>query len=99
VLKEYAKAPQVTRERLYIDTMQQVFQNTSKVYVDARGSGNLLYLPLDKLIQQNTAAGGLGTPPSTAGSASAGATPAPAAESEPRPRTDPRDSLRGRERP
>jgi membrane protease subunit HflK len=99
VLKEYAKAPQVTRERLYIDTMQQVFQNTSKVYVDARGSGNLLYLPLDKLIQQNTAAGGLGTPPSTAGNASAGATPAPAAESEPRPRTDPRDSLRGRERP
>jgi membrane protease subunit HflK len=51
VYTEYAKAPEVTRQRMYIDTMQQVFSNTSKVMLDARGSGNLLYLPLDKIIQ------------------------------------------------
>ncbi|WP_269533383.1 FtsH protease activity modulator HflK [Chitinimonas sp. BJYL2] len=52
---EYAKAPQVTRDRMYLDTMQQIFSNTSKVLVDQKsGSGNLLYLPLDKLMQQVT---------------------------------------------
>lgn len=51
VYTEYAKAPEVTRQRMYIDTMQQVFSNTTKVMLDARGSGNLLYLPLDKIIQ------------------------------------------------
>ncbi|MBS0346244.1 MAG: FtsH protease activity modulator HflK [Proteobacteria bacterium] len=55
IYTEYAKAPEVTRQRMYIDTMQQIFSNTSKVMVDARGSGNLLYLPLDKLIQQTAA--------------------------------------------
>ena len=48
---EYAKAPEVTRQRMYLDTMQQVYSNTSKVLVDAKGQGNLLYLPLDKLMQ------------------------------------------------
>ncbi len=48
---EYAKAPEVTRQRLYLETLQQVFSNTSKVIIDAKGSGNLLYLPLDKLMQ------------------------------------------------
>ena len=52
VLTEYSKAPAVTRERIYIDTMQQVYTSTSKVMVDYKGSGNLLYLPLDKLMQQ-----------------------------------------------
>jgi len=47
---EYAKAPEVTRQRLYLETMQQVYSNTSKVMVDAKGQGNLLYLPLDKII-------------------------------------------------
>ena len=51
VYTEYAKAPEVTRQRMYIETMQLVFSNTSKVMVDSRGSGNLLYLPLDKLMQ------------------------------------------------
>jgi modulator of FtsH protease HflK len=51
VLFEYQKAPAVTRERLYLDMMQQVLTNTSKVLVDQKGSGNLLYLPLDKLMQ------------------------------------------------
>lgn len=52
VLTEYQKAPAVTRDRLYIDTMQQVYSNVSKVMVDSRSGSNLLYLPLDKLIQQ-----------------------------------------------
>ena len=52
VLTEYQKAPSVTRDRLYIDTMQQVYSNVSKVMVDSRGNSNLLYLPLDKLMQQ-----------------------------------------------
>ena len=56
VLTEYAKAPAVTRERIYIDTMAQVYSNTSKVMLDYKGSGNLLYLPLDKLQQQVGAA-------------------------------------------
>jgi len=51
VLTEYSRAPQVTRERMYLETMQQVFANTSKVMVDSRSGGNLLYLPLDKLMQ------------------------------------------------
>jgi membrane protease subunit HflK len=52
VLVEYQKAPAVTRDRMYLDTMQQIFTNTSKLLVDAKGSGNLLYLPLDKLISK-----------------------------------------------
>ncbi len=52
VLAEYQKAPGVTRDRMYIDTMQQVYSNVTKVLVDSRGNSNLLYLPLDKLMQQ-----------------------------------------------
>jgi modulator of FtsH protease HflK len=52
VLGEYQKAPGVTRDRMYIDTMQQVYSNVSKVLVDSRANSNLLYLPLDKLMQQ-----------------------------------------------
>lgn len=52
VLAEYRKAPEVTRERLYLETMQQIFSNTSKVYVDSRNNSNLLYLPLDQLMRQ-----------------------------------------------
>ena len=51
VLVEYSKAPQVTRERLYQDAMQQVLSSTTKVLVDDKSGGNLLYLPLDKLMQ------------------------------------------------
>jgi membrane protease subunit HflK len=55
VLAEYQKAPGVTRDRLYIDTMSQVYTNVSKVMVDSRSGSNLLYLPLDKLMQQSGA--------------------------------------------
>jgi membrane protease subunit HflK len=52
VLTEYQKAPGVTRDRLYLDTMQQVYSNVSKVMIDSRSGSNLLYLPLDRLLQQ-----------------------------------------------
>jgi membrane protease subunit HflK len=52
VLTEYQKAPAVTRDRLYLETMQQVYSSVSKVMVDSRNNSNLLYLPLDKLMQQ-----------------------------------------------
>ena len=51
IVTEYIKAPAVTRERLYIDAMQEIMGNTSKVLVDQKGGNNLLYLPLDKLMQ------------------------------------------------
>ncbi|MCW5598114.1 MAG: FtsH protease activity modulator HflK [Nitrosomonas sp.] len=53
ILVEYSKAPGVTRDRLYIDMMQQVLSNTSKILIDQEGGNNLLYLPLDKLIQMD----------------------------------------------
>jgi membrane protease subunit HflK len=55
VLNEYQKAPGVTRDRMYLDTMQQIFSSASKVMVDAKANSNLLYLPLDKLIAQTAA--------------------------------------------
>lgn len=51
VLTEYQKAPQVTRDRMYLDAMQQVYNNVTKVVVDSKQGSNLLYLPLDKIIQ------------------------------------------------
>ena len=89
VLAEYAKAPAVTRERIYIETMQQILASTSKVMMDFRGPGNLLYLPLDKLMQQ----GGSATPSESQASQRPSPEPAP-------PETGPRsrETLRNRER-
>ncbi len=55
VVAEYSKAPQVTRDRLYLDAMQQIMSNTSKILIDQKSGGNMLYLPLDKLMQMSTA--------------------------------------------
>ncbi|MFT4519929.1 MAG: membrane protease subunit HflK, partial [Halioglobus sp.] len=55
LLTEYQKAPEVTRQRLYLDAVQEVFSQTNKVMVDVEGGNNVMYLPLDKL-----AAGGGG---------------------------------------
>ncbi|MEY4560858.1 MAG: hypothetical protein RLZZ618_135 [Pseudomonadota bacterium] len=92
VLTEYQKAPSVTRERMYIDAMRQVYTNVTKVMVDSKSNSNMLYLPLDKLIQQNAA------PAATPAPAPAPETAAPAAPA-PSP-VDPRsrDTLRGRDR-
>ena len=51
VLTEYQKAPQVTRDRMYVDTMQQIYSSVTKVMIDSRQGSNLLYLPLDKIVQ------------------------------------------------
>src|ERR671923_185554 len=88
VLAEYAKAPGVTRERLYIETMQQILASTNKIMMDYKGSGNLLYLPLDKLMQQ---AGGA---PQTEAQLSQRQSEPPPAEASPRSR----ETLRNRER-
>lgn len=67
LLTEYRKAPEVTRQRLYLDTMQEVFGNTSKVLVTGKeGQNNLLYLPLDKMIDSRAA----GSAPAASGSSS-----------------------------
>lgn len=80
ILKEYARAPAVTRERLYIEAMEQILASTTKVYVDQKGGNNMLYLPLDKLV-----------PREPNGSAAPQATPAPDADS-----SSMRDAGRGR---
>jgi membrane protease subunit HflK len=54
LLKEYEKAPEVTRQRLYIEAIEYVYSNSNKVLLDAEGSGNLLYLPVDKLMERST---------------------------------------------
>ncbi len=75
VLEEYQRAPGVTRDRLYLETMQQIYSNVSKVMVDSRSGSNLLYLPLDKLMQAGAVAPGATNTPTP--------TPAAAAPSEP----------------
>ena len=96
VLAEYSKAPQVTRDRMYIETMQQVYANTSKVMIDVRSGNPLLYLPLDKLVQQSgSGTGGLQVEPSATGAARAPTTEAAAA---PVGDARSRDAQRNRER-
>jgi modulator of FtsH protease HflK len=58
VLVEYSKAPSVTRERLYLDMMQSVLGNASKVLIDQKSGNSLLYLPLDQLLKQTQAGSG-----------------------------------------
>lgn len=52
LLTEYQRAPEVTRDRLYLDALEKVFKNSSKVMVDVEGGNNMMYLPLDKLAQR-----------------------------------------------
>jgi len=93
VYNEYQKAPQVTRDRMYLDTMQQIFANVTKVLVDSRQGATLLNLPLERILQ-------LGAPgdPASGSSALTPAAPVPnapaAASADPRSR----DAARTRER-
>jgi membrane protease subunit HflK len=91
VLVEYARAPQITRERMYIETLQQILTVSSKVIVDAKSNGNMLFLPLDRIMSMTGAGDGStvvkpmtpdSTPPVDASSAAGRS----------------RDSLRARER-
>ncbi|SFK33634.1 protease FtsH subunit HflK [Nitrosomonas aestuarii] len=89
LVEEYSKAPTVTRERLYLDMMQQVLSSTSKIMVDQQSGGNLLYLPLDKIMG---ATGSAPIPPvaNTQSSATQEMTPDSSIRS--------REAFRGRER-
>jgi membrane protease subunit HflK len=58
ILTEYTRAPEVTRNRLFLETQEQIMSSVSKVIVDQKGSNSLLYLPLDKLINQNKSSSG-----------------------------------------
>ena len=53
LLEEYSKAPEVTRDRLYLDALQSVLSNSTKIMVDVEGGNNLLYLPLDEIMEEN----------------------------------------------
>jgi modulator of FtsH protease HflK len=53
VYAEYSKAPAVIRQRMYLDTMQQIYSRTTKVFVDSKAGNNVVYLPLDKLVEAN----------------------------------------------
>jgi len=88
ILVEYNRAPAVTRERMYLETIQQIMSSTTKVMIDAKAGGNLLFLPLDKIVQMSAAgvAEGMASPKPVPD--------LPAAE----PPTRSRDSLRSRDR-
>lgn len=96
ILTEYQKAPQVTRDRMYLESMQQIYSNVTKVMVESRQGANLLYLPLDKIMQsvsQQVPASSLAeTPPSAA----SGVPPAAASQFPGDSRL--RDANRSRER-
>lgn len=96
ILAEYQRAPQVTRDRMYVDAMQQIYGNVTKVLVESRQGSNLLYLPLDKIMQSAVA----GAPADASGGSSAvsgagtTAVPAPLVPNDSRAR----DSSRTRDR-
>ncbi len=85
VLAEYQKAPAVTRDRMYIEAMQQIFASTTKIMVDAKNNNSMIYLPLDKLIAQ------------TAAESAAGAVQSPSAPVDALPDTGRQMDSRGRD--
>jgi membrane protease subunit HflK len=74
LLTEYQRSPQVTRDRLYIDAMREIYSNVTKVLVESRQGTNLLYLPLDKIMQQ-VAQGAPATQPAAADTSSSSIPP------------------------
>ena len=107
VLTEYIKAPGVTRERMYIDTMQQIYSSVTKVVSDSKQGNQLLYLPLDKLIQSAVGTDGSNKNSTTTGgnnSAEAPMQPSPTTAEPSRSKSNSRnddsrmDSLRNRDR-
>ncbi|KVA01187.1 HflK protein [Burkholderia ubonensis] len=80
VYAQYSKAPAVIRERMYLETMQEIYSNSTKIFVGSKGGNNVLYLPLDKLVEQGRqSAAGAAAPVG----ASAAEAPPPAAASTP----------------
>lgn len=97
LLTEYQRAPQVTRDRLYLESMQQIYSNVTKVMVESRQGGNMLFLPLDRILQQVSAGGAAAPAPEAAPPAQAPAAP-PASSSGSQGDARARDNVRGRER-
>jgi modulator of FtsH protease HflK len=95
LLVEYQRAPQVTRDRLYLEGMQQIYSNVTKVLVESRQGTNLLYLPLDRIMQQ-VSQGGAAAP--AAGEAPATAPPPVSGSGSTAPDPRGRDNSRNRER-
>lgn len=100
VYAEYKAAPEVTRDRLYIDAMREVFSNVSKIYVGSDSGNNLLYLPLDKIVSTTKKAaetealdaqGSLGTTPVPAVPSTTGTSNTASAHYETEPAADIRD--------
>ncbi|AKJ28987.1 membrane protein [Caldimonas brevitalea] len=98
VLTEYAKAPGVTRDRLYLDTMTHIYSNATKVLIDTRSNSNLLYLPLDKLIQQAGGGNGSSQPAAPTATPPGSTDPVPVPSSSAPVETRSRDNQRSRER-
>ena len=96
ILGEYQKSPQVTRDRMYLETMQQIYGSVTKVLVESRQGSNLLYLPLDKIMQSVAAevAGAPQVPSAATGAAAATPSAGTAFSNDPRAR----DSNRTRDR-
>ncbi|MGH8565795.1 MAG: FtsH protease activity modulator HflK [Gammaproteobacteria bacterium] len=98
ILTEYEKAPEVTRERLYLETVESVLSNSPKVLLDVQGGNNLIYLPLDKLFAHTPGSQEAAEVPPRSSSAS-GAEPEPlASDQAPVPRADGRSRERGETR-
>ncbi|MFC7287027.1 FtsH protease activity modulator HflK [Herminiimonas glaciei] len=97
ILVEYQKAPAVTRDRMYLETMQKIFSSTTKVMVDSKGNNSLIYLPLDKLISQTAAPAGAAAevgairPPATSSTAAPDTSALEAQESRARESRSSRD--------
>jgi modulator of FtsH protease HflK len=87
LLVEYQRAPAVTRERLYIETSEAVLGGTNKVIVDMKGGNNLMYLPLDKFMQQQTTPGALPRPSGDPRGVDSRSAPLPNLGTRPDPRT------------
>jgi modulator of FtsH protease HflK len=91
VYAEYSKAPAVIRQQMYLDTMQQIYSRTTKVYVDSKSGNNVVYLPLDKLVENTRQQAGAASeaPASAAAAASAPAAEAPQARAQNVPAASP----------
>lgn len=70
ILAEYQQAPDITRQRMYLEKMEQVLTNSSKLLIDQSGGNNVIYLPLDQLLRQRQGGGGSASAPSSASSLS-----------------------------
>jgi membrane protease subunit HflK len=94
ILPEYQNAPQVTRDRMYLDAMQQIYSNVTKVVIDSKQGSNLMYLPLDKLMQMTATPSAVTAPAESPANNAATSSAPTSAPLDPRSR----DSLRSRDR-